>query len=61
MYVCLCRGITDDTVRAVIASGATTLEDLVFKSGAGSRCRSCLSTLADLLGWTEADERPVPS
>ena len=49
MFVCSCRGVTDRTVRAAIASGAESIEDVAARCGAGARCGGCWPALAELL------------
>ena len=55
MFVCSCRAVTDRTVKAVIASGARSIDEVADRCGAGARCGGCWPTLAQLLG--EVDER----
>jgi bacterioferritin-associated ferredoxin len=38
MYVCHCRGVTDRTINAAIASGAGTVEQIARRCGAGADC-----------------------
>ena len=49
MFVCHCRAVTDRTVRAVIASGATTIEELARRCSAGATCGGCWPALEELL------------
>ena len=49
MFVCSCRAVTDRTVRAAIASGAQTVEEVADRCGAGARCGGCWPALAELL------------
>lgn len=49
MYVCACRALTDRTVKAAIASGARTVEEISSRCGAGGRCGGCWPTLRELL------------
>jgi bacterioferritin-associated ferredoxin len=49
MYVCSCRGVTDRTVQAAIASGAGTVEEIANRCGAGARCGGCWPELERLL------------
>jgi bacterioferritin-associated ferredoxin len=55
MYVCSCRAVTDRTVKAAIASGARTIDDLAERCGAGGRCGGCWPALTELL----QDSRPA--
>jgi bacterioferritin-associated ferredoxin len=54
MIVCLCRGVSDRDIRAVVAAGACSPEAVAAQCGAGSDCGSCMLWLADLLGESEA-------
>jgi bacterioferritin-associated ferredoxin len=49
VYVCSCRAVTDGVVKTVIASGATSVEDIARRCGAGARCRGCWPELERLL------------
>ena len=49
MFVCSCRAVTDRTIRAAIASGARTIDDVAARCGAGERCGGCWPALAELL------------
>lgn len=56
MYVCSCEAVTDRTIKAAIASGARTIEDIAARCGAGARCGGCWPVLAELLeGASPAD------
>ena len=49
MIVCSCRAVSDRTVKTAIASGATTIQDVAARCGAGARCGGCWPALAELL------------
>lgn len=49
MIVCLCRGVSERTVKAVIGAGAATLDDVAAACAAGSDCGACQDMLLDLL------------
>jgi bacterioferritin-associated ferredoxin len=57
MYVCSCRAVTDRTVDAAIASGASSIEEVASRSTAGSRCGGCWPTLQQLIDEHEARHR----
>ena len=42
MYVCICNGITDKQIRAAVAEGATSLEQLEARLGVASSIRKAL-------------------
>ncbi len=49
MYACLCRAVTDRTVRDAVAAGATTVSAVRATCGAGTGCGGCLPSLRRLL------------
>ena len=63
MFVCSCKAVTDRTVRAAIASGASTIDEVADRCAAGSRCGGCWPELQRLLDEHDAgraaDDRAV--
>lgn len=53
VFVCSCQAVTDRTIRAAIASGARSIEDIAARCGAGARCGGCWPALAELLDEAE--------
>lgn len=49
MILCLCRGISDHTVRTVISAGAHTVEEIERRCGAGGDCGACGDALESLV------------
>jgi bacterioferritin-associated ferredoxin len=49
MYVCICNGITDRTIREAAAAGARELADLTAMTGCASVCGSCGDLATQLL------------
>ena len=49
MYVCACRVVRERTVRAAIASGASTIDEVGRRCGAGTVCGGCHETVEALL------------
>ena len=47
--VCLCHGVSERRVRREIEHGATSVDELAARCGAGSCCYGCHATLDDLL------------
>ncbi|UXA20058.1 bacterioferritin-associated ferredoxin [Mycobacterium sp. SMC-4] len=45
MYVCLCLGITSDTVAKAVDGGASTTRAVAITCGAGSECGRCRRTI----------------
>ena len=54
MIVCSCEVVSDRTVNAAIASGASTIQEVSSRCGAGARCGGCWPTLAELLDEHES-------
>ena len=50
MIVCLCLGVSETVVRAVIASGADTPGKVARACGAGADCGACSRTVRALIG-----------
>lgn len=49
MFVCSCRAVKERTVRAAIASGADTIDDVGLRCGAGTVCGGCHELIDELL------------
>jgi len=49
MIVCLCRGVPEQTIQRVIASGARTVDDVSRVCGAGTDCGACYRVLAEMV------------
>ncbi|HUL99243.1 MAG TPA: (2Fe-2S)-binding protein [Mycobacterium sp.] len=56
MYVCLCLGITTETVREAIDCGASTSRQVAAACGAGSQCGRCRRTVRAIIA-SESDAR----
>jgi bacterioferritin-associated ferredoxin len=41
MYVCICKGITDTQIRAVVQDGASSLREVHSTLGTASQCGKC--------------------
>jgi bacterioferritin-associated ferredoxin len=54
MIVCLCRGVSESSVKRVIGAGAQTLDDVVDACSAGADCGACQDMLLDLLDAARA-------
>jgi bacterioferritin-associated ferredoxin len=50
MYVCLCAGVTDGEIKAALRDGAETVEEVMYCTGAGTGCGSCVATIRELVG-----------
>ncbi|WP_163799521.1 (2Fe-2S)-binding protein [Mycolicibacterium sediminis] len=49
MFVCLCVGVTSQTVAAVVAAGARTTNEVAAACGAGSECGRCRRTVRSII------------
>ena len=49
MITCLCRGVSDEVIRAVIARGAGSVAEIHKACGAGGDCGACGVLLAGLV------------
>ena len=49
MYVCVCRAVTDDKVKAAIAAGARSVDDVTAACCAGDDCGSCHATIEGMI------------
>jgi len=59
MYVCLCLGVTDHDLRETIADGATSTEEVMYCTGAGTRCGTCRATVAAIVQDELEVQEPV--
>jgi bacterioferritin-associated ferredoxin len=50
MFVCLCNGVTNETVVDVVTAGATTCNQVALACGAGSECGRCRRTIRSIIG-----------
>jgi bacterioferritin-associated ferredoxin len=50
MIVCHCAGVTDHAITAVIRDGASSVKDVVQRTGAGRCCAPCRDEIRSLLG-----------
>ena len=49
MYVCLCVGVTSETVGRAVAAGARTSKEVAEACGAGSQCGRCRRTVRAII------------
>lgn len=55
MYICLCKGISDQAVRAAVRDGCSSLHELRRELGVASQCARCARDARDLLRETVAE------
>ncbi|HHX34432.1 MAG TPA: (2Fe-2S)-binding protein [Gammaproteobacteria bacterium] len=41
MYICLCKGVTDHKIRALVADGARSWREVREVTGCGTQCGKC--------------------
>lgn len=49
MIVCVCAGVSERKLHAVIAEGATTMKDVERRCGAGAGCGACRPLVRECL------------
>jgi bacterioferritin-associated ferredoxin len=49
MFVCHCRAVTDREIREAIAAGASDLDEVGSRCGAGITCGGCCPLIQELL------------
>ncbi|PWV58511.1 (2Fe-2S)-binding protein [Plasticicumulans acidivorans] len=49
MYVCICKGVSDRTIRKAVADGADTMRALRHETGCCSQCGKCARAVSELL------------
>jgi bacterioferritin-associated ferredoxin len=49
MFVCHCRALTDGEIREVITAGASDLDQVGDRCGAGITCGGCCPLIEELL------------
>jgi len=55
VFVCLCNGVTSQTVAEAVAAGASTTKDVARVCGAGADCGRCRRTVQAMLGSSRPD------
>ncbi|OBF46329.1 (2Fe-2S)-binding protein [Mycobacterium sp. 852002-50816_SCH5313054-b] len=61
MFVCLCNGITSQTVAEAVEAGASTTKDVAQACGAGADCGRCRRTVQALLRSSAPDRTARPT
>jgi bacterioferritin-associated ferredoxin len=61
MIVCQCVGVTDTTIRRLIADGACSIREVTCATGAGRCCAPCREEIAAMLysSTATADDRAI--
>lgn len=59
MYVCLCNGVTSQTVADAISKGALTTKEIAAACGAGAECGRCRRTVRAILSASSENRNGV--
>jgi len=59
VYVCLCNGITERSIREAAAGGVRSVDELAMQTGCGSGCGSCVMLAQQILDETH-QALPLP-
>lgn len=49
MYVCLCKGVTDKTIRRAVDNGLNSMRELRQEFGVGGQCGCCTQCAKEVL------------
>ncbi len=49
MYVCICKGITEQHIKTSVAEGASSVRDLYQELALGSQCGKCVVFAREVL------------
>jgi len=60
MYVCLCKGITDNQIRRAVEEGVGCLPELKSRLGVASCCGRCADCAEQVLGDSLAEREFGP-
>lgn len=60
MIVCVCKGVTDTTVRKLAQQGASSVYEVGLACSAGACCGACRETLVQIL-HSEKKTEPRPA
>ncbi|HEY8524254.1 MAG TPA: (2Fe-2S)-binding protein [Acidimicrobiales bacterium] len=61
MIVCHCEVVNDRAIKAEVARGAATEDEIGERCGAGTHCGSCRPTICALLAALTAGEQEQPA
>lgn len=61
MYVCLCVGVSDRQIQETIREGACTVEEVMYCTGAGTQCGSCVPTIEEMVAEAVPEDAEAKS
>ena len=56
MFVCVCRAVPDSAIRRVIRDGASTVDEVGERCGAGTSCGACRPVVLRMLADNDGSE-----
>ncbi|MFK4132375.1 (2Fe-2S)-binding protein [Pseudomonas luteola] len=59
MFICLCRAVSDRSIKSAIEQGCRSIKDIRSATGAASQCCKCVGEIQAILA--EHDENSVCS
>jgi bacterioferritin-associated ferredoxin len=60
MFVCICRAVTEDSVREAIRDGASSVSEVESACRAGGDCGACRGTIENILDEHGCTRRSLP-
>ncbi len=55
MFICLCNGIPEESIRQAVREGAHTLEDLSARLGVATGCGGCALLAEEIIDEVRAE------
>ena len=59
MYVCLCEGINESTIKNAVLKGCNTVKAIRDKTGAAKNCCKCVEEIQNIIKTTTV-EKNIP-
>lgn len=56
MYICICKGVTDNKIRQAIANGASSMHEVRSELGVASQCGKCGSAAKQVVREALAEQ-----
>ena len=60
MWVCMCNGVTSNTIQEIIDDGARSTKEIETRCGAGAVCGRCRHTVRVMLQKAVDSAEPPP-
>jgi bacterioferritin-associated ferredoxin len=66
MYVCICKAVSVQDIQELVVAGASTVVEVMERTGAGTRCGTCRASVVALVEGVdgapaEFTDNPTPS